>query len=256
MADKNVNSGGENCDCSIQNNLNKALEDEIKVENRRNFIKSNMKLIISVGVSVIVGITFLQFWKSHKYEQQKNAANDFYQMKYQYYSNNRSGALDLSKIIADNKASDGYAVLSKLVQAGILSESSNAECIEIYKEISLDKKISRFFSDFAYVRYVNILLDTKSIEVLENEIDSMINHLHELISTKSPWDMYIRLSLSYCYLKKEQYDMAVKTLEEMDRMGVAIELRDRVSTLLNYAKQKLALSSDSKTDTNEGSKNN
>lgn len=223
------------------NIFDKSLDDEMKMEERRNFLLSNKKLIISIVVAIITGMVFVQSWKSHLQSRQKIVANNFYNLKCEYYNNNRSSALELSKIIANDKASDGYATLARFVQAGILAESSSPECLAIYKEIAFDKKVSRFFSDFAFIRYVNISLDIKSADALENEINEMISHLGSIISQKSPWDLYARLSLAYCYLKMEKYDLALQTLEELDSIGISVELRDRVSTLINFTKQKIAL---------------
>ncbi len=224
------------CGCPKKNISGHYLENQSKSKSILEWMSSHKKTVITALMLCFFAVLWVYFAIQNKQEKYKIMANDFYNLKYSYYSGNISDALLRATTLAHGNSDSGYVVMAKFVQAGILHKDLDPKCLPILKEISDNKKISRFFRDYAYAMYANASLDIMTSEEIESKIHEIINTLQELINTGSPWEDYLSMSLSYCLLRIKDYDKAIHTLTNLKTKSLDIATKSKIYSLLNYAR--------------------
>ena len=212
---------------SDDQNLIKEVEEEVRQDDYKRIwdrYKKYIFLLIIISLSLVSGFNFLKYNKEKKIEKQSEL---FFQAIQHIENKDYENAKEILKDI-NNLQIGGYSDLSFLYILDLVNK----------KKISLDlddlevKKDSKFYGLITLQKFNN--------EINSNVDD--IDNLNDLINLSKPssvWKYHAHELLSSYYLKKNDIDNALQSLNVITNSEDSGEfIRERAKTIVEMIKKK------------------
>ena len=212
---------------SDDQNLIKEVEEEVRQDDYKKIwyrYKKYIFLLIIISLTLVSGFNFLKYNKEKKIEKQSEL---FFQATQHIENKDYENAKEILKDI-NNLQIGGYSDLSFLYILDLVNK----------KKISLDlddlevKKDSKFYGLITLQKFNN---------EINSNVDG-INNLNEIIDLSKPssiWKYHAHELLSSYYLKKNDIDNAVQSLNVITNSEDSGEfIRERAKTIAEMIKKK------------------
>ena len=212
---------------SDDQNLIKEVEEEVRQDDYKKIwdrYKKYIFLLIIISLTLVSGFNFLKYNKEKKIEKQSEL---FFQAIQHIENKDYENAKKILKDI-NNSQIGGYSDLSFLYILDLVNK----------KKISLDlddlkvKKNSKFYGLITLQKFNN---------EINSNVDG-INNLNEIIDLSKPssiWKYHAHELLSSYYLKKNDIDNAVQSLNVITNSEDSGEfIRERAKTIAEMIKKK------------------
>lgn len=161
------------------NDIFREIDQDIAQDRMIQFWKKNQKLILNLIIAILILAGGYGAWVTWNQHQQEKDGLDF---AHALELAKEGKSLETEAALAElkQKGSEGYALLARLKEASIKTNSDKPKAIELYDSLSKDTKIDPLFKDYAQLMLVYLQMDTLDGPSLEKMIEPL---LHE----KSSW---------------------------------------------------------------------
>ena len=176
---------------------------EIKTTEKRNFIdilKSNIKVIITIIISLVVLISFYS-WFKYKENLKKNDLSEKY--------------IEAKILLSQKNNNDALLLLNKIIEEGDGTYSTLSLYLIIDQEMEKDeKKILSYFDKILSIGNLkkddlDLLKLKKAIFISDNaKEDELLDLLNPIINSKSAWKVHATIFIGDYYYSKKQFNKA------------------------------------------------
>ncbi len=176
---------------------------EIKTTEKRNFIdilKSNIKVIITIIISLVVLISFYS-WFKYKENLKKNDLSEKY--------------IEAKILLSQKNNNDALLLLNKIIEEGDGTYSTLSLYLIIDQEMEKDeKKILSYFDKILSIGNLkkddlDLLKLKKAIFISDNAKENeLLDLLNPIINSKSAWKVQATIFIGDYYYSKKQFNKA------------------------------------------------
>lgn len=210
------------------NALFREIEDDLREDRAKKLWKAYGKHVLAVTVAIVIGVAGYQGWRSYDISTRTADGDRFAAALNLVAGDQLAEATNAFAGIAQD-ASDGYAMLARFQQAGLLiRDGATAEAVATYQSLSDDTGIPVVYRDLAVV-----LGALQELDLQGGSAASLVSRAAALNTADNPWRHSAREIAALAAMQNNDLTTARETLTKLaNDPQTPRGMRDRAGEML------------------------